>query len=169
MESIIIITYFHYYTLFIIILLKTNLIVFPNSPVALMTFSIAGRNIAILVCVAAKETDGKAHNKCTEGGIFKQVCTTEANFNDKKDVCWKFNAVERKESRRILEYVENNFLTQPMSKPTRDDALLDLLFASRKGLVGDVMVGGRLGPGDHEMIGFDSRRRKGICVSRGQT
>ncbi|KAK4807164.1 hypothetical protein QYF61_024284 [Mycteria americana] len=62
--------------------------------------------------------------------------------------------VEKKQSRRFLECVEDNFLTQLVSEPTREGALLDLLFVNREGLVGDVMFGGRLGHSDHEMIEF---------------
>ncbi|KAK4808570.1 LOW QUALITY PROTEIN: hypothetical protein QYF61_009873 [Mycteria americana] len=58
------------------------------------------------------------------------------NFN-LPDVCWKYNTAERKQSRRFLECVEDNFLTQ-----------------LGKGLVGDVVVGGRLGLSDHDMIEF---------------
>ncbi|KAK4829461.1 hypothetical protein QYF61_004679 [Mycteria americana] len=61
---------------------------------------------------------------------------------------------ERKQSRRFLECVEDNFLTQLVSEPTREGTLLDLLFVNREGLVGDVMVGGRLGHSDHKMIEF---------------
>ncbi|GAB0188391.1 hypothetical protein GRJ2_001304400 [Grus japonensis] len=70
------------------------------------------------------------------------------------EVCWKYNTAERKQSRRFLECVEDNFLTQLVREPTREGALLDLLFANTEGLVGDVMVGGRLGPSDYEMIEF---------------
>ncbi|KAK4808474.1 hypothetical protein QYF61_005791 [Mycteria americana] len=70
------------------------------------------------------------------------------------DVCWKYNTAERKQSRRFLERVADNFLTQLVSEPTREGAPLDLLFTNREGLVSDVMVGGRLGQSDHEMIGF---------------
>ena len=57
--------------------------------------------------------------------------------------------------------MEDNFLTQLVSEPTREGAPLDLLFANREGLVGDVMVGGHLGHSDHEMIRvFDSQRSK---------
>jgi len=35
------------------------------------------------------------------------------------DVWWKYNAVESKQSRRFLECVEENFLTQLVSEPTR--------------------------------------------------
>ncbi|KAK4832410.1 hypothetical protein QYF61_022545 [Mycteria americana] len=71
-----------------------------------------------------------------------------------KDVCWKYNTAERKQSRRFLECVEDNLLTQLVSEPTREVALLDLLFANKDRLVGDVMVGSRLGHNNHEMIEF---------------
>ncbi|KAK4823310.1 hypothetical protein QYF61_000523 [Mycteria americana] len=70
------------------------------------------------------------------------------------DVCWKYNTAERKQSRRFLERVADNFLTQLVSEPTREGAPLDLLFTNREGLVSYVMVGGRLGQSDHEMIEF---------------
>ncbi|KAK4815887.1 hypothetical protein QYF61_009938 [Mycteria americana] len=70
------------------------------------------------------------------------------------DVCWKYNTAERKQPRRFLERVADNFLTQLVSEPTREGAPLDLLFTNREGLVSDVMVGGCLGQSDHEMIEF---------------
>ncbi|PKU28704.1 rna-directed dna polymerase from mobile element jockey-like [Limosa lapponica baueri] len=69
------------------------------------------------------------------------------------DVCWKYNNVARKQSRRFLECVEDNFLTQLVREPTREGAPLDL-FVNKEGLVGDVMVGSHLGHSDHEMIEF---------------
>ena len=71
------------------------------------------------------------------------------------DVCWKYNTAERKQSRRFLECVaEDNFLAQLGSEPTREGAPLGLWFTNREGLVSHVMVGGRLGQSDHEMIEF---------------
>ncbi|KAK4806943.1 hypothetical protein QYF61_027310 [Mycteria americana] len=67
------------------------------------------------------------------------------------DVCWKYNTAERKRSRRFLERVADNFLTQLVSEPSREGAPLDLLFTNREGLVSNVMVGGCLGQSDHEM------------------
>jgi len=61
------------------------------------------------------------------------------------DIYWKYNTAERKQSRRLLECVEENFLTELVSEPTRGGASLDLLFTNREGLVGDVVVGGCLG------------------------
>ncbi|KAK4815724.1 hypothetical protein QYF61_006762 [Mycteria americana] len=70
------------------------------------------------------------------------------------DVCWKYNTAERKQSRRFLERVADNFLTQLVREPTREGAPLDLLFTNREGFVSHVMVGDRLGQSDHEMIEF---------------
>jgi len=44
---------------------------------------------------------------------------------------------ERKQSRNFLNCVEDNFLTQLVSEPTRGGASLDLLFTNGEGLVGD--------------------------------
>ena len=57
------------------------------------------------------------------------------------DVCWKDNTAERKQSRRSLEWVENNFLTQLVSEASRDGALMELLLVNREGLGRDVKVG----------------------------
>ncbi|RMC21758.1 hypothetical protein DUI87_02627 [Hirundo rustica rustica] len=70
------------------------------------------------------------------------------------DICWELNTAEKQQSRKFLECVEDNFLSQLVSKPTRGGTMLDLLFTNRDGLVGDVEVGGRLGHSDHEIIEF---------------
>jgi len=67
------------------------------------------------------------------------------------NVCWKYNTAETKESRRFLECVEDNFLTQLVRKPTRQGTPLDLLFMNREELVGDVIVGDSLGHSNHEI------------------
>ncbi|PKU40950.1 hypothetical protein llap_8736 [Limosa lapponica baueri] len=70
------------------------------------------------------------------------------------DVYWAYNTAEREQSRRFLECVEDNFLTQLVREPTREGALLELLFVNREGLVGDVMVGGHLAHRDQKMTAF---------------
>ncbi|PKU48935.1 adaptin ear-binding coat-associated protein 1 [Limosa lapponica baueri] len=82
------------------------------------------------------------------------------------DISWAHNTAEREQSRRFLERVRDNFLTQLVREPTREGALLDLLFVNREGLVGDVMVGGCLGYSDHEMIEFLILREARRGVSR---
>ena len=76
------------------------------------------------------------------------------------DVFWKYNTVDRKQSRRFLECVEDNLLTQLVRKPTREGAPLGLLFVNKEGLVGDVAVGGHLGHSNYEIMVLDSHRSK---------
>ncbi|KAK4822567.1 LOW QUALITY PROTEIN: hypothetical protein QYF61_016136 [Mycteria americana] len=85
------------------------------------------------------------------------------------DVCWKYNTAERKQSRRFLERVADNFLTQLVSEPTREGAPLDLLFTNREGLVSRVMVGVCLGQSNHEMIEFLIRGEAARGVSKTAT
>jgi len=70
------------------------------------------------------------------------------------DICWKYNRAWRKQSRKFLEHVEDNYLTQLVREPTAGGGSLYLLFTDREGLVGDVVVGGCLGLSDHEMTEF---------------
>ncbi|PKU46217.1 hypothetical protein llap_3441 [Limosa lapponica baueri] len=60
------------------------------------------------------------------------------------DICWKYNTAESRQARRFLECMEDNFLMQLVSEPTRGGSSLDLLLTNREGLVGDVVVGGCL-------------------------
>ena len=61
------------------------------------------------------------------------------------DICWEYNLEQKKQSRRFLECMEDNFLMQLVREPTRGAAPLDLLFTNREGLVGDVEVRAVLG------------------------
>ncbi|TRZ20739.1 hypothetical protein HGM15179_006364 [Zosterops borbonicus] len=76
-----------------------------------------------------------------------------ADFN-LPDICWELNTAEKRQSRKVLEDMENNFLSQLVGEPSRGGPMLDLLFANRDGLVGDVVVRGCLGHSDHEIIEF---------------
>jgi len=70
-------------------------------------------------------------------GQVSQLC----DFN-LSNVCWKYNTAERKQSRMFPECLEDNFLIQLVSKPTRESAVLDLLFTNRGRLVDNVMIFG---------------------------
>ncbi|RMB93712.1 hypothetical protein DUI87_29942 [Hirundo rustica rustica] len=67
---------------------------------------------------------------------------------------WELSTEEKRQSRKFLECMEDNFLLQLVSESTRERTILDLLFANRDGLVGDVVVGGQLGQSDHEITAF---------------
>ncbi|GAB0203984.1 mitochondrial enolase superfamily member 1 [Grus japonensis] len=70
------------------------------------------------------------------------------------DICWRDNAAERKQSRKFLECVDDNFLLQVIEEPTRRGAMLDLVLTNKEGLVGDIKLKGSLGCRDHEMVEF---------------
>ena len=75
------------------------------------------------------------------------VLVGDLNF---PDICWVYNTVDREQSRRFLECVGDNFLTQLVKEPKRGSKILDLLFVNRGGLVRDVKVGGSLGHSDRD-------------------
>ena len=66
--------------------------------------------------------------------------------------------VRCRQSRRLLEFVEDNFLSQAIEDPTRGDAILDLLLTSANELIGDIRIGGCLGCSKHAMIEFMLQR-----------
>ena len=68
------------------------------------------------------------------------------------DINWEYHTAGTSRSWKLLKFVGGNFLSQVLSEPTRKDVLLDLLFANREGLTGDVRVGGCVGHSDHEMV-----------------
>jgi len=70
------------------------------------------------------------------------------------DIYWEYNIAQKRQSRRFLECMEDNFLMQQVREPKRGAAPLDLLFTNKEGLVGDVEVRGCLGRSDHEMVEF---------------
>ncbi|GAB0185519.1 hypothetical protein GRJ2_001017200 [Grus japonensis] len=70
------------------------------------------------------------------------------------DICWRDNAAERKQSRKFLECVDDNFFLQVIEESTRRGAMLDLILTNKDGLVGDVKLKGSLGCSDHEMVEF---------------
>ncbi|KAK4806252.1 hypothetical protein QYF61_013396 [Mycteria americana] len=70
------------------------------------------------------------------------------------NICWRDNRAGHKQSRKFLESINDNFLTQVTEESMRRGALLDLLLTNKEGLVGDVKVKGSLGCRDHEMVEF---------------
>ncbi|RMC12138.1 hypothetical protein DUI87_11273 [Hirundo rustica rustica] len=70
------------------------------------------------------------------------------------DICWELSTAEKRQSRKFLECMEDNFLSQLVGEPSSGGTMLDLLYVNRDGLVGDVVVGGQLGQSDHEIIEF---------------
>lgn len=62
------------------------------------------------------------------------------------NVCWSDNRARHKQSRRFVEYIGSNFLTQVIRRSTRRDAVLDLMLINSEDLFGDVKVGATVQP-----------------------
>jgi len=80
-----------------------------------------------------------------------KVCILVGDFNSYVD--W-----ETRESplagTPLLEFVNENFLTQWVREPTRGENILDLVLTTEDDIVSDLKVGEELGSSDHKMIRF---------------
>uniref|UniRef100_K7F0X2 Endonuclease/exonuclease/phosphatase domain-containing protein n=1 Tax=Pelodiscus sinensis TaxID=13735 RepID=K7F0X2_PELSI len=82
-----------------------------------------------------------------------QALVLVGDFNH-PDICWETNTAVHSQSRKFLENVGDNFLTQVQKDLTRGRVQLDLLLTNREELIGEVEVGDNLGRSDHEMVDF---------------
>lgn len=76
------------------------------------------------------------------------------------DICWESGTGNCKQSRKVRECAEDNFLVQVTESPTSGEALLDLLLTSAEELFGEVKSGGRLGCSNHALVEFSILRGK---------
>ena len=97
-----------------------------------------------------------------------QALVLMGDFNH-PDISWEDHTARQVQSRRFLQSIDDNFLMQVVEKPTRKGSLLDLVLKTKKGLVEDVKVGGRVGCGDHEMVEFRVLRGGSRAISRIKT
>ena len=89
---------------------------------------------------------------------------TGGDFNH-PDICWKDHTASCKRSRRLVESIDDNFLVQVVDRPTRGEALLDLLLTNAEEIIKDVNVGGNLGCSDHALVEFVTSRNVSLAKS----
>lgn len=77
------------------------------------------------------------------------------------DICWESSTVSCRQSRRLLESMEGNFLTQVMNGPDREDALLDLLVTNARQPAGNTKIRGSLDCSDHALVELAVLRNMG--------
>ncbi len=78
------------------------------------------------------------------------------NFNC-ANVDWHL-LIGDQEGSRLINMIEDSFLTQVVTQPSRENNILDLVLVSDPDLVRDCEVGKKLGGSDHNIIRFN------ICV-----
>ncbi|XP_009074846.1 PREDICTED: ras-related protein Rab-10-like, partial [Acanthisitta chloris] len=71
------------------------------------------------------------------------------------------NETKHKQSRRFLENIDDNFLSQVLKILTRNGVLLDLILTNKEGPVDDVKVGGSLVCSNHEIVVFSIKEVAG--------
>ena len=64
-----------------------------------------------------------------------------------------------------MESIDDNFLVQVVDRPTRGEALLDLLLTNAEEIIKDANVGGSLGCSDHALVEFVISRNIGLANS----
>lgn len=70
------------------------------------------------------------------------------------DTYWKSNTANCKQSRRLLECIEDSFLTEVIENPSKGDTLLDLLLTNAEKLTRGIKTGDTLSFGEHALVEF---------------
>jgi len=94
--------------------------------------------------------------------VFISIC--RHYFNDNNNMYLKRSAMHTL-SRRFLQSIDDNFLTQVVEEPSRG-VLLDLVLTNKDGLVEDVKIAGSLGCSGHEMVEFRILHGGSRAISR---
>ena len=81
------------------------------------------------------------------------------------DISWEDHSAKSERAQSFLSCVDDLYLTQEVYGSTRGKALLDLVLATGDDLIGDLVIDGKLGDSDHELITFTIRRKAGMSVS----
>ncbi|GAB0203631.1 hypothetical protein GRJ2_002828700 [Grus japonensis] len=113
-------------------------------------------DIIARVCYRPPDQRDQAHEalyRQTAAASHSQALVLMGDFNH-PDICWRDNIAGHKQSRKFLEYVDDNFLFQVIEEPMRRGAMLDLVLTNKEGLVGDVKLKGSLGCSSHQMVEF---------------
>lgn len=85
------------------------------------------------------------------------------------DTYWKSNTANCKQSRRLLECIEDSFLAEVIERATRGDTLLDLLLTNAEKLIRGIKTGDTLGFGEHALVEFSVVMDSGWAEYKGKT
>jgi len=94
-----------------------------------------------------------------------QALNLLGNF-DHINICWKSNAVICRQSRRLLECIEENFLSWIIDSPIRGNAIPNLLVVNASELIRVIKTRGSLGCSDHALIESAVLRNMGQVKSK---
>ena len=90
------------------------------------------------------------------------VLMGDFNYPDIDWVSHTVNPGATAETNRFLECLDDNFVTQHVTEPTRSKAILDLVMTCDPDLIGSVSVMEPLGDSDHNMVTFVIRHQREV-------
>ncbi|KAK4805648.1 hypothetical protein QYF61_022406 [Mycteria americana] len=114
--------------------------------------------------LSLKNSHEQAESLWLQEASCSQALILLGDFNH-LNICWKISTESCRQCRRLLEFIEDNFLSQVIDSPTRGDAILDLLVTNTSELIGDAKTGGSLGCNDHALVEFTVLRDMGQVKS----
>ena len=85
--------------------------------------------------------------------IRNKLCIVTGDFNCRVD--WTEGTAADAESKRLLDFANEEYLTQWVDEPTRGSNMLDLVFSSEDNIISNLSVGEKLGKGDHNIVRFE--------------
>ena len=85
--------------------------------------------------------------------IQNKLCIVAGDFNCR--VNWIDGTTADAESERLLDFTNEEYLTQWVNEPTRGNNVLDLVFSSEDNIISNLSVGEKLGKGDHNIVRFE--------------
>lgn len=88
-----------------------------------------------------------------------------ADFNY-PNIHWKSSTASCKQSRTLLERVEDSFLVQVVESLTRGNMLLDLFLTNTEDFIVEIKTGRRLGCSDHALVQFSILKGTGLIKGR---
>lgn len=91
--------------------------------------------------------------------VFPKALVLKKDFLD-PDICWRDDTARNKQSRKLLESMKDNFLTQLTEETISGGDQQDLILTNKKELIGDVNIKGSLGWSAHKMGHPEGRDKK---------
>jgi len=113
---------------------------------------------------AQREPTDKAFFLQLQEALRLQALILLGHFNH-PNICWKGSTASCSQSRRFLECIEDNFLSQVIATSARGDAILDRMVTKASELISDVKIGGSLGCSDPVLVEFTPLRDTGKVTS----
>ncbi|KAJ7412608.1 rna-directed dna polymerase from mobile element jockey-like [Pitangus sulphuratus] len=115
--------------------------------------------------LSLKNSHEQVESLWLQEALHSQALILLGDFNY-PNVYWESSTESCRQSRRLLECMEDNFLSQVIESPTRGNVILDLLVTNASQLIGDIKIGGSLGCSDHALVEFAVLRDTGQYVDK---